>query len=79
MFFPQTYRLNKKKECKQFFNEIANGYAERVNKTGPEWVLKTDQHRGEGIHLLFGRDADNITTVYENGSKCGNITDKHVA
>ena len=77
-FFPMTYRLNVKSECEQFFNEIVqSNYSDRVLKEGPEWIIKTDAHRGEGVELLFYKTLNNLTEVYEG--KCGEIKDRKVA
>ncbi|CAD8132232.1 unnamed protein product [Paramecium pentaurelia] len=81
-YVPHTLRLNVKSECQQFFKKLTqlqNDYKNNVKiYNGPEYLLKTDEHRGEGIRLLFQSQIENITEVYQNGEKCGNITEKIV-
>lgn len=62
-YVPETFRLNIEAECKKFFNVLKN-----TNHTnGPEFLLKTDEHRGEGIRLLFKNKISNLTEVYNWG------------
>ncbi|CAD8137738.1 unnamed protein product [Paramecium pentaurelia] len=82
-YVPDTLRLNVKTECQSFFKQLNKIQEEYKNNkrvyNGPDYLLKTDEHRGEGIRLLFQQQIENITTVYENGELCGNVTEKIVA
>ncbi|CAD8076688.1 unnamed protein product [Paramecium sonneborni] len=82
-YVPQTLRLNVKSECQQFFkklNKLQTEYKNNIKQyNGPDYLLKTDEHRGEGIRLLFQSQIQNITEVYQNGELCGNVTEKIVA
>ena len=56
-YVPETYRLNVKNECKNFFSKLTKLTADYKSNikvyNGPDYLLKTDEHRGEGIRLLF--------------------------
>jgi hypothetical protein len=35
--------------------------------------MKTNQHRGEGIRVLFRAEIDEVKQEYDNGNKCGAV------
>lgn len=42
-------------------------------KYGPQYIMKTNQHRGEGITVLFEKEANELLEKYDHGKKCGSI------
>jgi tubulin polyglutamylase TTLL1 len=79
-FIPETYRLNDEDDCKHFFETFkTKEYEQQFKKYGPQYIMKTNQHRGEGITVLFKKEADELLTEYDHGNNCGNISKQIIA
>ncbi|CAD8156648.1 unnamed protein product [Paramecium pentaurelia] len=79
-FIPETYRLNDEDDCKAFFETFkTDDYQKKFKKYGPQYILKTNQHRGEGITVLFEKETKDILEEYNYGQECGNISKQVIA
>eukprot|EP00331_Platyophrya_macrostoma_P001747 CAMPEP_0176421250 /NCGR_PEP_ID=MMETSP0127-20121128/9062_1 /TAXON_ID=938130 /ORGANISM="Platyophrya macrostoma, Strain WH" /LENGTH=699 /DNA_ID=CAMNT_0017801945 /DNA_START=20 /DNA_END=2119 /DNA_ORIENTATION=- len=82
MFFPYAYRLNDEEECKQFFKEInSKEYQKRVEAEVYPFIMKIGfgAHRAKGVFLFDADKQKEVRTEYQNGKKCGMISNSLIA
>jgi len=81
-FFPSAYRLNVQSECQQFFEEINSLPFQQKKKEEPiQYLIKVGvgAHRAAGLALFDDQKEEELKQKYENGAKCGAITNSLVA
>jgi len=73
-FFPFSYRLYVKEECKTFFKEINSAEYREKSKNDPiQYLLKVGfgAHRAQGVFLLDKNQSLSLKRLYNNGKACG--------
>ena len=81
-FFIDGYRLHNQKECHLFFKILLSPeYLQKKKQAPIQFILKVGfgVQRGAGVHLLNEKLEKEILGQYENGKKCGLITDNFLA
>ena len=82
-FFLDGYRLHIQNECKAFFKVLKSSeYNLKKRQLSPiQFIIKVGYgvHRGAGVQLLNELLEKEIIAQYEDGAKCGVITDNVVA
>jgi len=81
-FFPYSYRLYLKNECKAFFKEInSKEYLAKLKKEPIQYVIKLGYgaHRAMGVFILDDKETRNMKKIYANGDKCGIETRSRIA
>ena len=75
-FYPQTFRLYKKKECDKFFEILNSKKFHREMKTRTLYVLKNIDSSNE--QKLDHIEIHKLKRVYKNGALCGVSQHKHL-
>jgi hypothetical protein len=75
-FYPQTYRLYKKKECDSFFEVLNSKKFHREMKTRTLFVLKNIDSSNE--QKLDHIEIHKLKRTYKNGALCGVSQNKHL-
>jgi len=81
-FFPFSYRLYLKHECKAFFKEInSKEYQAKLKKEPIQYVIKLGYgaHRAMGVFIFDENETRNMKKIYDNGRKCGIETRSRIA
>jgi len=81
-FFPKSYRLNDKQECKEFFSYINSKQYHLNKELDPiQFLLKLGNgpHRAMGLSILDEDLEKQVRGRYQNGLRCGEETKSFVA
>ena len=79
-FMPASYLLSNKTQCIKFFKIFnSNKYLEEKKKFPVIYVLKVGalKHSGLGVHLVDGEKEVFLRKLYDNGNKCGIVTENY--
>jgi hypothetical protein len=83
MFFPKSYRLYIKSECKKFFGIInSNAYKKSLKAEPIQYLIKVGYgaHRASGVFLLDPKETLKMKRLYgSKGQKCGQSSKSLVA
>lgn len=82
LFFPKTYRLYKRGECRAFFRIINSNEFKNESIYEPiQYLIKIGYgaHRAEGVFLFDEEEQKNIVEKYNNGKYCGQVRRSLVA
>ena len=80
-FFPQTWLLNEKEECDEFF-AIFNSEEYKKKKETQRIVYIRKQgagaHRGLGVQPVNDVEEEEIRKIWSNGKGCGTVTKNYI-
>ena len=77
-FFPETYMLERKDECKKFFSYLdSRDYETLKSKEGVVFIRKfgIGSHKGVGVQPVDQEEEKRLKEKFADGKKCGEITD----
>ena len=75
-FMPDSYLLENKQQCLDFFKLIgSNGYKEEKKSGGIIFFLKISEGLHKGLTALDEKLEEKIKNLFENGLKCGEKND----
>ncbi len=80
-FFPKTWLLADKKDCKEFFKIFSSEEYERLKAERKIVYIRkigAGSHRGEGVQPVTDEEEAELRRVYANGIKCGEITKNYI-
>lgn len=81
-FFPYSHRLYIENECRAFFEEInSDAYKTKLVVEPIQYVMKVGfgAHRAMGVFLLDKEETQRRIEEYDNGTKCGELTQSLIA
>lgn len=81
-YFPEGYRMYVRNECLQFFKIMNSKKYEQNKKHTPiQYMMKAGYgvHRGVGVEILDLELEKKLREQYDNGSKCGEISQNLIA
>ena len=77
-FFPKTWLLYEKKDCKDFFAEFNSPtYQAQKEEHRIVYIRKVAaySHRGDGVQPVNDDEEDELRATYNNGKLCGQVDD----
>ena len=80
-FFPETWLLDEKEDCENFFR-ILNSYEYEEGKKEKHILfirkIASGAHRGEGVQPVDKGEEADLRKIYENGKKCGAVQKNYI-
>ncbi len=80
-FFPETWSLNNKTQCQQFFKKFNSKeyFLERAQK-GIVYIRKLGNgaHQAKGVQPVTIEEERSIRKLYKNGSNCGQVNKSYL-
>lgn len=80
-FFPETMLLDEPEPCRNFFKFIdSEEYQNEKKEKGIVFIRKIagEGHKGEGIQVVNSDEELNLRSIYQNGTRCGEIHQGHI-
>lgn len=80
-WFPKTWVLQKKEQCKEFFTEFLSPKYQQLKKERNVVYFRkigADVHEGKGVFPVATEEEQYIQTLYKNGTLCGKIKDNNL-
>ena len=81
-FFPKSYNLENKEECRSFFKHIKSAEYKKLKETEPVvFITKISwgSSRGNGVEILNDLREVRLRRKYDNGKLCGQVLDNLMA
>jgi len=80
-YFPKTFVLKDKAQCKEFFEEFNGPVYQRLKKERNVVYFRkigANAHEGSGVFPVINAEEGKIHKLYESGAKCGAVKDNNL-